>query len=181
MSNIKTTVAVPESDLMRVALGALIVGAFAIGFGPIFVRSSEVGPTATAFWRVVLAVPVFWLGMNFEGQKRAVSIPSAPSRIYLWLGLAGLFYAADLAVWHWSLTLTSVANATLLTNFAPIFVTLGSWLIWRQRFSRTFILGMVVAILGAAMLIGQSFGLSLQHLLGDSLGLISALFYGSYI
>lgn len=41
--------------------------------------------------------------------------------------LAGAFFPADLAVWHWSIIYTSVANATLLANFAPIFVTLGAW------------------------------------------------------
>ena len=37
---------------------------------------------------------------------------------------AGLFFAADLGVWHWSIVYTSVANSTLLANLAPIFVTL---------------------------------------------------------
>ena len=36
--------------------------------------------------------------------------------------LAGLFFAADLALWHWSIHLTTVANATLFSNFAPIVV-----------------------------------------------------------
>ena len=37
---------------------------------------------------------------------------------------AGLFFAADLGVWHFSILYTSVANSTLLANLAPIFVTL---------------------------------------------------------
>ena len=46
---------------MNPALGALLVGAACIALSPIFVRLSEAGPTATAFWRVALAVPVLWL------------------------------------------------------------------------------------------------------------------------
>src|SRR6478609_4409334 len=51
---------------------------------------------------------------------------------------AGLFFAADLGVWHFSILFTSVANSTLLANLAPIFVTLAGWLLWKQRFTRTF-------------------------------------------
>ncbi len=39
---------------------ALLGGAVAIGFAPIFVRLSEAGPVATAFWRLALALPVLW-------------------------------------------------------------------------------------------------------------------------
>ena len=39
------------------ALVALLAGAAGIAFAPIFVKTSEVGPVATAFWRVLLALP----------------------------------------------------------------------------------------------------------------------------
>jgi drug/metabolite transporter (DMT)-like permease len=94
---------------------------------------------------------------------------------------AGVFYTCDLASWHWSLQFTTVANATLLTNFAPIFVTLGAWLLWRERFKRVFYVGLVLAILGAGLLIGVSFTVGSQQILGDFLGLVSAMFYGGYL
>ena len=40
---------------MNPAIGALVTGATCIALSPIFVRVSEAGPTATAFWRVALA------------------------------------------------------------------------------------------------------------------------------
>ena len=42
------------------AFVALLAGAIAIGFAPIFVRLSDTSPTASAFWRVALAAPVLW-------------------------------------------------------------------------------------------------------------------------
>lgn len=165
----------------RIALGALFGGAAGIAFAPIFVRLSELGPSATAFWRLALALPALWLWLTVEARGRGA--PRQPSCMadYRRLIVAGLFFAADLAVWHWSITLTSVANATLLANFAPIFVTLGAWLWFGQHFSRTFILGMATALAGATILIGTSFHLSLRHLLGDVLGLVTAVFYAGYI
>ena len=69
------------------------------------------------------------------------------------MGAAGLFFAADLTVWHWSIKLTSIANATLLANFSPIFVALGGWLIYRQRVSLRFVIGMLTALAGTVFLV----------------------------
>jgi drug/metabolite transporter (DMT)-like permease len=94
---------------------------------------------------------------------------------------AGLFFAGDLALWHWSIRFTSVANATLLANFAPIFVTLASYLLFSERFSRQFLFGMALAIAGAGILMGESLGFGMEHVLGDALGLTTAVFYAGYI
>ncbi|HEV8711785.1 MAG TPA: DMT family transporter [Candidatus Binatia bacterium] len=163
------------------ALLALCSGAVAVAFAPIFVRLSSVGPSATAFWRLTLALPALWLWMTLEGQGRnTFRRPLSPAD-YLRLSAAGLFFAGDLAVWHWSIRFTSVANATLLANFAPIFVALGGWLFFAQRVGLTFLLGMSTALIGTTLMVGTSLRVDVQHLWGDTLGLITALFYAGYI
>jgi drug/metabolite transporter (DMT)-like permease len=156
---------------------ALLTGAAAIALAPIFVRVSETGPVASAFWRCALAVPVLWawvfVALPASERKRA-SFP-------LPIVFAGLFFAGDLGVWHFSIMFTSVANSTLLANLAPIFVTVGGWLIFRQRVTRTFLIGMMVAMLGAFVLVGPSFTLGDRQVLGDALGVVTAMFYGAYL
>lgn len=90
-------------------------------------------------------------------------------------------FAGDLAFWHWSLQFTSVANATLLATFAPIYVTLGSFLLFGERFSRLFLFGMALAIAGAGVLMGRSFTVGFDNLLGDVLGAVTGVFFGLYI
>src|SRR5579875_3426125 len=46
------------------AMAALVFGAAAMGVSPIFVRLADVGPFASAFWRVMLALPVLWVWMR---------------------------------------------------------------------------------------------------------------------
>jgi len=163
------------------ALYALFAGATAISFAPIFVRLSQVGPGATAFWRLALALPSMWLWMALEGRgDPAMPSPSRPASLRP-LIVAGLLFAGDLGFWHWSIHYTTVANATLLVNFSPLFVALGSWLFFRQRASRAILLGMLVALLGMLLLVGQSFNLSLEHLWGDLFALVGAVFYAGYI
>ena len=176
---------------VRIAFAALLCGAVAIAFAPIFVRLSEVGPTATAFWRTTLAAPVLWLWLLAPrravgaevaalGTGRSAGLPRRPADFVL-LAIPGLFFAGDLAFWHWSIRYTSVANATLLANFAPIFVTLASWLLFGARFSRLFLAGLALALGGATVLMSASLQLSVDNLLGDALGIVTALFYAGYI
>jgi drug/metabolite transporter (DMT)-like permease len=92
----------------------------------------------------------------------------------------GLFFAGDLAVWHWSIMLTSVANSTLLANLAPIFVALAAWLVFRQQPQRKFLLGLTIAVTGMVLLIGGDFQLQGTELIGDALGVVTAMFYAGY-
>ena len=165
----------------RRAVAALLLGAAAIAFAPIFVRLSELGPTATAFWRLAFSLPALWLWYGLERRRLASAEPRMPPGDRAGFVLAGLFFAGDLAVWHWSLRLTSVANATLLPNFAPVFVTLAGFLLFGERFSRLFLIGMAIAIAGAVILMGESLDLGPRHLLGDTLALATAVFYAGYI
>lgn len=166
----------------RLAIIALLAGSAAIGFSPLFVRLAEAGPIATAFWRVALAAPLFWLFMARETAQAPTAGFRRPSswRDYGGLALAGLCFAGDLTTWHLSIRQTSVANATLLANIAPIFVTLFSWALFGQRFSRGFLGGLAVAMLGVALLMGRSFDADAVSLAGDGLALTAAMFYASY-
>ena len=95
---------------------------------------------------------------------------------------AGLFYAGYLlAVWHWSIRFTSVANSTLLANFAPVFVVLYGWVALDQRVTGRFVLAMLVALAGTTLLVARDLNLDPRALCGDLLGLVTAVFYAGYL
>ena len=155
-------------------------------------RWVDVGYTAAAFWRVALALPLLglaWLGGGGrapggppQGRPAATaqSGPLATARLK-WLWLAGAFFAADLAVWHQSIRYTSVANATLLANLAPVFVTAGAVWLFGEHINRRFIGGLVLALAGSCLLVASSFTISLQTVVGDVFGMITAVFYAGYL
>lgn len=175
-----TTATMKAIRTERWALAALGLGAIAIAFSPIFVRLSELEPTATAFHRVFLAVPLlFVLGRARTGHVSPVRGMSR--RDVLAIALAGAFFAGDLAFWHWSIRYTSVANATLFSNVAPFFVTLGAFVLFGQRFTPVFLLGLALALAGAGILMGDSFAVGGGNLFGDGLGVVTAVFYAAYL
>jgi drug/metabolite transporter (DMT)-like permease len=142
------------------------------------VRLSEVGPSATAFYRVALVLPIYWL----LASKDRNAVRASFQRAHLWtLAAVGFFFATDLSLWHWSLRYTTVANSTLLTNLAPVFVLIGARAFLHEYAGRALILSVAIAIAGSAMLVASSAKLARENLFGDILSLITALFYAGYL
>lgn len=166
-----------------IALAALLCGALLIGLAGICVRWSETGPTATAFWRGLLALPLLAAWARLE--RRPAESP-AP---WNWrFGFAGACFAGDLTVWHWSLLLTSVAASTLEANLSPIFVTLAAWLLFREWPKARFVVALAVALAGLLLVMsptlsaaGAGPSASRHALTGDLLGVATSVFYAGYL
>ncbi|MGH7339758.1 MAG: DMT family transporter [Candidatus Rokuibacteriota bacterium] len=160
---------------------ALLFGATALAYGGIFVRQSELPPTASAVYRVAFAVPFLFAC----GLTQRAPAPRVSQREW-WRGRArllavGVIFSGNLALYHWSIALTTLANSALLANLAPLFVVLGSWLVFGKRISAPFALSLAVALTGALMLIGARADLGATHILGGVLGMATAIFYGAYL
>ena len=170
---------------LNIYFGALVLGGIAIGFAPIFVRLSqaEIGPVASGFWRLAIAFPAFMLWNRLEGpvKKEPHRTPTKKDKSRFILMLAGVAFAVDLIAWHWSIKLTSVANATLLGNCSVIILALIEWLWFRIKLKFTFLIGMVLALVGVSLIAGVSISLGGEHVLGDGLGLLTAFFYAAYL
>ncbi len=157
---------------------ALVAGAVAMGASPIFVRhaaAAEVGPFASAFWRVALALPFLFAWAVREDRGR----PSRPTLSKPAI-LAGLFFTGDLVFWHLSILATTVANATFFATTAPLWVILISWLVFRERISRGMLVGISLCLMGGAALIGNSLAVDPARIRGDAFGLVTAVFFALY-
>lgn len=159
-----------------IAFAALVASAFAMGISPVFVRESGVGPFTSAFWRVALALPLLWVWARWSLAR-----PDAgPDRGWTrGIVLAGVFFSLDLFFWHLSILHTTIANATLLSSMAPVWVMLFS-LVIGERVTRPMVAGLALCILGAITLIGSSWHLAPDRLLGDLYGLGTSLGFGLY-
>jgi drug/metabolite transporter (DMT)-like permease len=159
------------------AFTALVLGAVAMGASPLFVRLADVGPYASAFWRCALALPFLALWAAWEKGGLAASLRGMDRAVIL----SGVFFAGDLFFWHLSILATTVANATFFATTSPIWVALGAWLLLREKIGARTIGGLALCMLGGAALIGQSWGFAPHRLIGDLYGLITAIFFGSYL
>lgn len=160
---------------------AVAAGATGIGFAPIWIRYSSVGPFATAAHRMLLAAPLLYLWSTLE-RRAPGKPPTAITRSdALWLAAAGFFFAGDMALWNWSLTLTTVANSTLITNLTPLIVMIAARLLLGETVRRSYFFGMPVAFLGALCLVRSSSLYRPEHLRGDLISALAILFYAGYL
>lgn len=175
-TNFASTASAPGS---RLALIMLLLGGAAIGGSPIFVRLSEVGPMATAFWRIAIALLPLAI-LFYRSDAYRLARPQG-YRDKAQLILPGFFLAADLIAWHQSIHITTVANATLLANLAPVFVTAIGWMLFGTKITPRFAIGLMLAMAGVVVLKGGVAGFSDGDQLGDALAIVAALFYAGYM
>ena len=161
----------------RFAFPAVLIGSMALAFGPWLVRLSGVGPVAAGFWRLALALPFLALIAQSTGQP--VHWPGR--RLGLIVAFAAFFFAADLAAWHASIHMTKLGNATLFGNVSSFaFAAWGLWLVRRWP-SGTQAAALILAAVGAGLLMGSSAELSARHFRGDLLALFAGLLYAGYL
>lgn len=181
----------PSSSWQKViadglSLIILLIAVIALAFSPIFTKLSEIelSPTTTIFNRL-------WIGTLIISCWQLIKTPKF-SQIefqednfdYKQQGLlilASFTATISALLWAVSFTYTSVASSTVLRSLTPLFISLGAWLIFKQRFNRQFILGMVLSIIGGIAIGWDDLQLGANYLLGDSIALLSAILHGMNI
>ena len=156
---------------------ALLGGNVALALGPWFVRLADTGPVSSGFWRLALALPfVLWLA-HTQGER-----PLAVGRgTLLLLAFAGMAFALDLASWHVGIGLTRMGNATLFGNSGSLILMAWTFIALR-RLPRAGEAGAIVlALVGAAILLGRSREISHDTLLGDLFCLLAGALYAIYL
>ena len=154
----------------------LLAGGVFIGLAPIGLRLGldHLGPQAIAFWRYVFAIPLLFI-LLVAIERRM------PARINGYVVLAGTFFALDIALWHWGLTLTTVANATFIVNLGNVCVGFIAWLFLKEKPKPIWFAAVLVAVIGAAALSlgGEPGGKS--DIRGDVLAIGAAIMVSGYM
>ena len=166
-----------QAEHHRFAFPALLVGSTALAIGPWMVRLSDVGPVAAGFWRLFLALPFLFVLASMSGRPA-----HWPGRsLGLLVAFAGFFFAADLAAWHTGIHMTKLGNATLFGNTSSF--AFAAWGLWQARRWPSQRQGgaLLLAALGAGLLMGSSAELSPRNVQGDALALIAGLLYTGYL
>ena len=169
------------SDSPKIAMIAALIGSSLIALSPLFVRFSEVGSTATAFYRFFFALPILWTWMIFDNIKPEKHRTPRTIREYFLLMIAGVVLSMDISFWHLAMINTSVVNAILLNSMTPVFVALASWIILKEKITAPLGLGILLAIIGSVILVGSGAGNQASNITGDIYGIISAVFYAAYM
>lgn len=155
---------------------AVIIANVALAFGPWFVRMADTGPVASAFWRITLAAPLL-VGMALASRWRPRGLARG---LWITVAMAGVCFAADLASWHLGILKTTLANATLFGNSATLIFPVYGFIVARALPGRSQGIALMLAAIGAALLMGRSYSLDPRNLAGDLLCLLAGVLYAAY-
>jgi len=173
-ATIVTKQAVAESRVA--AYLALVAGIVCIAWSAIFVRWTDIPGPASAFYRML--IPAMVLLPTFATDRKRERVTG---RTWLIIGLGGLFFALDLALFNTAILRTSAANATLLGNNTPIVVGLLTWMVFRRRPQPAFWLGLILAICGSVVILWADLARHAPFGVGDVMALGAAACFAVYL
>lgn len=131
------------------ALSALAGGVLAISWSAIFVRWTKMPGVSSALYRMLIALPVLWA--IFVSRR---TVRPRISRRTIWITVAGgIFFAGDVGFWNVAVMHTGAGNATFLSNVAPLFVGLFTWMLTRRLPSGRFWMALVVGLAGSCLIV----------------------------
>ncbi len=157
---------------------ALIFGLVSIGFSAILIRVAEAPGTVSAFYR--MAIGVLLVTIPFSGRLKNSLAPISRRAIALAI-LGGTLFGLDLVFWTTGIKLSGATNPTFMANTAPVWVGLGSLVIFREKQTATFWFGLILALAGAGLFLGIDLNRAAEFGLGTFYGLLAAMFYGMYM
>ena len=155
---------------------ALVAGIVCIAWSAIFVRWTDIPGPASAFYRML--IPAMVLLPTFATDRKRERVTG---RTWLIIGLGGLFFALDLALYNTAILRTSAANATLLGNNTPIVVGLLTWMVFRRRPQPAFWLGLILAICGSVVILWADLARHAPFGVGDVMALGAAACFAVYL
>ncbi|HRZ97871.1 MAG TPA: DMT family transporter, partial [Paludibacter sp.] len=83
--------------------------------------------------------------------------------------------------WNTSIMLSKASVSTLLANLAPVWVGFGGLLIFKEKPSKIFWIGTVIALFGVTVIIGFDQITFSGMNTGNMLAILASVFYGSYL
>lgn len=160
------------SPTVRVAAGA-----FLISFSPVFVKLADVGPSAVAFYRLLIGGAVLSVWALAMGRIRGLHI-----KAFVLASVCGLIVALDLSVWHLSIRLIGPGLATILGNHQIFVLSAFGILFLGERLTARLGFAIVLAMLGLFLIFGLEWGeFDAQFRLGVFFGALTALLYATFL
>ena len=159
------------------AVGYIVFGAAMVSFTSVFVELANVGPTVSAFYRMLFGGVILLVASVARGDR-------------LWFGwnslvipfLCAFLFSLDLFFWHRSINFVGPGLATILGNMQVFFVALLAVLFLKEKLGWRLTVAIPVAVVGLFLIVRTGWGeQGGAFKLGVLYGLLTAFSYALYI
>ncbi|WP_198536581.1 DMT family transporter [Paenibacillus sp. DMB5] len=143
----------------------MLVGIVAISFSAIFIKWSSAPASVQGMYRLLFtSLLMLPFARPYSGAAFALK-----KKDWLLLGFSGFMLALHFLLWMGSLKFTSVASSTMIMALEPVFIMIGSYVLYKEKSTKSAILGLGIAIFGTVFIGWGDIGLSADNLKGDLL------------
>ncbi|HET9736919.1 MAG TPA: DMT family transporter [Solirubrobacteraceae bacterium] len=165
--------------LARRPAAVAVAGALTIAFSAILVDVADVSPSTAAIFRCAYALPVLgvlaWLEDRRHGPRarraRMLAVP------------AGVFFAADLILWHHAIQDVGAGLATVLGNLQVVVVPFVAWAVLGERVQARLLAALPVVCSGVLLISGvlESGAYGADPVRGVMFGVLTGLTYAGFL
>lgn len=147
-----------------------------LGMSAVFIRMADAPGIITAFYRMSIgSIIVFPFLITVQKKSEKINVKGLGYGV-----IGGLLFGLDLVLWSTGIQMSGATAPTLMANTAPVWVGLGTMLIYRIDLDRKYWSGLLIAMVGAIIVLGFDWNYEFQTGIGTLLGLLAAVFYGGY-
>jgi len=149
----------------------------AVSTAPIIAKWLVMVPAVViSFWRMAIASALVW-GYSAIRPQGSLSWSNRKKTVY-----AGILLGSHFFFFFGAIKLTAVSNATFLGTLAPMFTILIEKYILGRNITKALFYGLITALAGAVIIIGNGFDLHTGDTLGNLMALASSIFLaGAFI
>jgi drug/metabolite transporter (DMT)-like permease len=132
---------------------------------------------AIGFFRLTMALPFFLIPVLMRKRQ---AIKAVPTRDLIWSGVSGMFLFWHFLSWFIAVKNTTIASAIILADLHPLIVMGITVIVLKKKIPIRAALGVLIAILGAGLVVGFDYSMVGSHIYGDIMALFAAVSMGIY-
>lgn len=149
----------------------LFIALFSISTSPIIAEFLKNVPAISiSFWRMFIAALILWTYSLFFKQGKVKSSNNLKS-----IFVAGILLGIHFALFFQSIKMTKIANATFLGTLAPLFTLLLESFLFKRKFNKFVIMGLLLSFCGAVIILSDNFDMSQKYTLGNFLAVLCSV------
>ena len=149
----------------------LFIALFSVSTSPIIAEfMKDVPAISISFWRMFIAALILWTYSLFFKQGKVKSSNNLKS-----IFVAGILLGIHFALFFQSIKMTKIANATFLGTLAPLFTLLLESFLFKRKFNKFVIMGLLLSFCGAVIILSDNFDMSQKYTLGNFLAVLCSV------
>jgi len=168
-----------ESPFLKKYVKIIVVLAVLAGASSgIYGRLISASALVIGFWRLTMGLPFFAIPVLAKQREELKAVSKRDKALS---ALAGLFLFLHFFTWFSAVKMTNITSASVIGALHSMVVLLITVLVLKQKVSRQEVMGIVLALLGGAVVAGLDYSqLSAGDFKGDVMAFLCAVFMGLY-